>query len=151
MSSSLLPSNGGVGWSALANNAISAPQFNGFRLSLTSGTPVTTSDVTGATGIYFTPDTSDRISLYDGVANWSVYSFAETVIPLGTLTSGANYDVFISASTAGAITYFLYGWAGSTTRVSNLVRQNGVYVNYFNSTQRYVGTIRTTNPSFSRS
>jgi hypothetical protein len=48
----------------------SAPQLTapGGRLTLTSGTPVTTNDVTGATTIYYVPHNHDQVPLYDGSA-----------------------------------------------------------------------------------
>lgn len=50
------------------------------RLTLTSNTPVTTSDVT-STAIYFTPFNGNRVSLYqDG--RWQLYSFAELDLTL---------------------------------------------------------------------
>ena len=39
------------------------------RLTLTSGTPVTTNDVTAATTIYYTPYKGNAIQLYNGT-NW---------------------------------------------------------------------------------
>lgn len=66
---------------------------NGFRLTLTTATPVTTSDVTAATTIYLTPYLSNEIAIYGG-ASWAIYTSAEVSIALGTLTSGKNYDIF---------------------------------------------------------
>ena len=121
------------------------PSINGGRLTLTSGTAVTTADVTGATTLYFTPYKSDRLALYDGT-NWRVYSFAEKSLALGTLTSGTNYDVFAYAS-GGAVTLdntSLVAWSSNTARATNIVQQNGVWVKSGSTTYRYLGTIRTT-------
>src|SRR5574337_954655 len=49
----------------------------GGRLTLTSGTPVTTSDVTGATTVYYTPYLHNLIPLWDG-QNWAPVEFSET-------------------------------------------------------------------------
>jgi len=62
------------------------------RLTLTSGTPVTTADVTAATAVYFCPYLGDYIALYDG-SNWVVRNFTEKHIDLtetqnGTTTNG---------------------------------------------------------------
>ncbi|MFZ1043903.1 MAG: hypothetical protein WAN58_21585, partial [Anaerolineales bacterium] len=78
---SAAPSGGGGGDFAVADG----------RLTLTSGTPVTTSDVIGATNIYYTPYKGTKIGLYDGSSTWNIVTFAETSLPLGTLTNGLTY------------------------------------------------------------
>ena len=121
------------------------PSINGGRLTLTTGTAVTTADVTAATTIYFTPYKSDRLALYDGT-NWRVYSFTEKSLALGTLTSGTNYDVFAYAS-GGSVTLdssSLVAWTSNTARATNIVQQNGVWVKSGATNYRYLGTIRTT-------
>lgn len=40
------------------------------RLTLTQGTPVTTSDVTAATAVYLEPYNGAQLTVYDGSANW---------------------------------------------------------------------------------
>jgi hypothetical protein len=66
------------------------------RLTLTTGVPVTTSDVTGATTIYFTALDGFRIGLYDGTINWNVIvPNADLSLALGTLVNNTNYDIFI--------------------------------------------------------
>ena len=52
------------------------PLRPGGRLTLTSGVPVTTSDVTNATTIYYTPYVSNVISLWNGNA-WQTITFSE--------------------------------------------------------------------------
>ncbi len=114
----------------------------GHRLTLTSATPVTTTDVTGATTIYLTPHTSNQIALYNGTV-WLEYEVDEISLALGTLTSGKNYDVFVYDN-AGTVAMELTAWSTDTVRVTALVRQNGVWVKTGALTRRYVGTIRTT-------
>lgn len=143
MASNLLPAEGSVGWAAAVLNAISAPQLNGFRSTLTSGTPVTTSDVTGATTIYLSPYTGNRISLYDGT-NWAVFGSAEISLALGTLSSGVNYDVFVYDNAGTLAIDTLVAWTNDTARATALVRQDGVWVKSGATTRRYVGTIRMT-------
>src|SRR5688572_30068462 len=46
------------------------------RLTLTTATPVTSADVTGATTVYFTPYNGNEVELYDG-ADWVVKTFSE--------------------------------------------------------------------------
>ena len=116
--------------------------FSGGRLTLTSNTPITTSDVTSATTIYYTPYNGDRISLYDGT-NWATYTFTQLSLALGTLTSGLNYDVFMY-NNSGTLTLELAAWTNDTTRTTALVLTNGVYLKTGALTRRYLGTIRTT-------
>src|SRR5437667_2558437 len=82
------------------------------RLTLTSGTPITTSDVTGATNVYWTPYQGNRIALYDGAA-WSAVTFTELTLALGTLVNGQAYDVF-AYSNAGVATLELLEWKHAT-------------------------------------
>lgn len=113
-----------------------------FRLTLTSGTPVTTSDVTGATTIYCTPYNGNRIALYDGT-NWQLRSSAEFSLALGTLTSGKPYDVFCYDN-AGTPTLEFLVWTNDTTRATALVYQDGVLSKTGALTRRYMGTFYTT-------
>jgi hypothetical protein len=47
------------------------------RLTLTTGTPITLANVTGATTLYFTPYNGDSIALFDGVSAWTVLNYTE--------------------------------------------------------------------------
>ena len=57
------------------------------RLTLTSGTPVTTGDVSAAATAYYTPYIGNGISLYDGSTAWAKYTFTEITISLVVLTA----------------------------------------------------------------
>ncbi len=110
------------------------------RLTLTSGTPVTSSDVTVAGTIYFTPYRGNRVSLYNGTS-WITYAFSERSLAL-TATSGKNYDVFLYDN-AGVLTLELSAaWTTDTTRADALTTQDGVVVKSGSTTRRYLGTIR---------
>lgn len=119
------------------------PGINGLRLTLTTAVPVTTSDVTGATTIYFTPHTSGAISLYTGSA-WVQRTTAEVSIALGTLSSGKNYDVFAYWTGSAVALEFSAAWSSDTARTDAITRQNGVWVKSGATTKRLVGTFRTT-------
>ena len=112
------------------------------RLTLTSGTAVTTADVTGATSIYFALYGGNRVALFDG-SKWKVYSFAELTLALGTLTSDLPYDVFLYDN-AGTLTLELLAWTNATTRATALTAQNGVLAKTGALTRRYLGTFYTT-------
>lgn len=112
----------------------------GGRLTLTTGTPVTTADVTAAGTLYYTPYLHDRIRIFDGT-RWKYYVFTERSLSL-TLTSGENYDVFIYDN-AGTLTLELSGaWTNDTTRADALTTQDSVYVKSGAATRLWLGTIR---------
>jgi hypothetical protein len=114
------------------------------RLTLTSGTAITTADVTAATSVFFTPFNGATVALFDGVSKWTVLPFTELTIALGTLTSGLPYDVFLfnNAGTPGLRAPV--AWSSATARVTSLVLQNGVLVKSGATTDRYLGTFCTT-------
>jgi len=108
------------------------------RLSLTTGVPVTTADVTGATHVYFTPWLGNRIGLYDGTSAWNVYAMASDVdFALGTLIANANYDLFCYDN-SGTLTLEAQLWknvaatnnpAAGSSVVINVADTSGVAVN----------------------
>ena len=113
------------------------------RLTLTTATPVTTADVTGATTIYYTPYKGNSIGLYDGSSAWTILTFTEKSLALGTLTSGLTYDVF-AYNNSGVVALELLAWSTTTARATALVYQNGVLVKSGATTRRYLGTFYTT-------
>lgn len=109
-----------------------------FRLSLTSGTAVTTSDVTAAGAIYMTPYIGNWIFLPDGTG-LARYTTAELTLTLnnalGSFPSGYNFDVFCFLYN-GTPTLAAWYWSGGSatsrgtgTNTPELERQNGVWVN----------------------
>lgn len=122
---------------------IGAPSLQAFRLTLTSATPVTTADVTGATTIYCTPYKGNQIALYDGSSAWNTRTSAEFSLALGTLSSGKPYDVFCYDN-AGTPTLEFLAWTSDTARATALVYQDGVLVKSGATTRRYLGTFYTT-------
>lgn len=114
----------------------------GGRLTLTSGTPVTTSDVIGATSIYYTPFIHNGIELWDGNA-WIWLSFSQYTLALGTLTSGKNYDVFAYIN-SGALALEVLAWTDDSTRATGISLQDGRYCKTGDKTRLFLGTFRTT-------
>lgn len=114
----------------------------GGRLTLTSGTPVTTSDVTGATSVYYTPYIHDRISLWTG-DYWKTVQFTEQTLALGTITSGLPYDVFGYLS-SGALAVEKLAWTNGTTRATAITLQDGRYCKSGAKDRLYLGTFYTT-------
>jgi hypothetical protein len=116
--------------------------FSSGRLTLQSGVPISTTDQTSKSILYFTPYDGDKISLYNG-SSWATYTFTERSVTLGTLTNNTNYDVFIY-NNSGTLVLELTAWLNDTTRNTSLTMTNGVYLKTGALTRRYLGTIRTT-------
>jgi hypothetical protein len=132
----------GVKWAASAATAIRS--ICDGRLTLTSGTAVTTSDVTAAATVYFTPYKGSQIALYDGAATWALFAFTEVsvAVPSNTVTP---FDIF--AYDSSGLTLEAVAWTNDTTRATAITLQNGVYVKSGTTTRRYLGTGRTTSVS----
>jgi len=122
------------------------PQINGFRLTLTSGTAVTTADVTAATTVYLTPYVGAYTALWNtGSALWELLQSAQVSIAVPA-TTNTNYDVFAYDS-SGTLTLENVAWTNATTRATALVMQDGVWCKTGELNKRYVGSFRTTGVS----
>ncbi len=127
----------------VAMSGIQNPAICQGRLTLTSGTPVTISDVTGATTLYWTPYNGNQIGLYDGT-RWVVFAQTELSLALGTLTASKNYDVWMNYNSGTPQLLLSAAWTNDTTRAEALALQDGIYVKSGTPQYRYLGTIRTT-------
>lgn len=99
-----------------ASWATAFPQVSQGRLTLTSGVPVTVSDVTGAATVYFTPYGGNRIALFTGGA-WKLFTFTEIAKALGTLVNAQAYDIF-AFDNSGTPSTELNEWANATITVT---------------------------------
>ena len=131
----------GTAWLSAQPSTSIGNVFSSGRLTVSSGVPVPTTDISTST-IYYTPYNGDRISLYDGTS-WSAYSFTERTLALGTLISGRNYDVFMY-NNSGTLTLESLAWTSNTARATSLTLTDGVYLRTGSLTRRYLGTFRTT-------
>lgn len=109
------------------------------RLTLTSGTAVTTSDVTAAATLYFTPYKGNQIGLYNG-SSWEMKTFSEISLSLSGYTASKPYDIW-AYDNSGTVTLDSTVWTDGTTRATALTTQDGVYVKSGATTRRYLGTI----------
>lgn len=116
------------------------------RLTLASGTPVTTTDQTAKTLVYFTPYgyAGSVVWLYTS-STWTPYLLTEISVapPATTVTP---FDIFIYDN-AGAATLEAVTWTNDTTRATALTTQDGVLVKTGSTNKRYLGTGRTTGVS----
>lgn len=124
----------------LENRRLDVVNYCQGRLTLTSGTPVTTADVSNATTVYFTPFGGNYISLYNGTT-WQIFPFKEISVSVPATTS-TPFDIF-GYSNAGGLTLETVNWTNDTTRATDVVKQNGIYVKSGDATHRYLGTGRT--------
>lgn len=136
------PNDTAQGFRGDASWAVMFPTITQGRLTLTSGTPVTTSDVTGATNVYFTPYGGNRVALYTS-SQWQLYTFTEKTLALGTLTNDLPYDVFLYDN-AGTLTLESLAWSSKTARATALATQDGVLVKSGAADRKYLGTFHTT-------
>lgn len=119
------------------------PSENGGRLTLTTGVPVTTSNVTAAGTIYWEPKTSDRIALWNGSKYVGVSVGGNKSLAL-TATSGSVYDVYGFLS-GGTLALESLGWTNTTTRATAAVRDaNGVWTKSGDRTRRLLGVFYAT-------
>lgn len=133
----------------------------GGRLTLTTAVPVTTTDVTGATTVYYTPYKSARVPLYNGTV-WAAYTFTElsqalsdTTKSPAAATTNSNYDVFVWNDSGTLRATRGPAWSSDTARgtgagTTELELYDGRYVNKVAITNGpaarrglYVGTFRT--------
>ncbi|KKK88542.1 hypothetical protein LCGC14_2742120, partial [marine sediment metagenome] len=116
----------------------------GGRLTLTTAVPVTTSNVSAATTVYYTPYVHNIIMLYSGTA-WEAIEFTEVSIAVPS-TTVTPFDVF-GLSSGGSLVIETLDWTNDTTRATALAYQDGRLVKSGSATRLYLGTGRTTGVS----
>ena len=121
------------------------PGICGFRLTLESGVPVSTTDQTAKTTLYLTPDPASPwcglISTYES-SNWLCRKFSEVSLSLSGYTTGKPYDIFAYV-TGGTLTLESVVWTNDTTRATALATQDSRYVKTSAADRLYVGSIYT--------
>ena len=155
---------GDATWSTPAGGGGGGPLFGG-RLTLTTGTPVLSSNVSAATSIFYTPYNCDLIALYDGSV-FTNTAFTEltnvttdnTKNPAAVATN-SNYDLFVwnDSSTIRLSRGPL--WTSDSARgvgagTTELVRVKGILLNANSITNgpaasrgTYVGSVRSNGTS----
>ena len=113
------------------------------RLTLTSNTPITTSDVTGATTLYYTPHNGEIVTLHNGTDTWLAHTLTEISITNSGLSANKNYDVFVYNDSGTLKLAFGTAWTDDITRAEALGSQDGIAVKNGDTDYRHVGTIRT--------
>lgn len=118
------------------------PSGTAGRLTLTSGVPVTTTDVIGATTIYWEPYKGNQMQLWDG-ANWTTYAYSSTSLAIGTKTAGLPYDIF-ARQVAGIVTLDDLAWTSGAARATAVTYQDGRLCKSGDKTRLYLGSYYTT-------
>lgn len=115
------------------------------RLTLATATPITTTDQTAKTTVYLTPFRGNQVALFDGVDSWQLHSLSEISVAVPSNTN-TPFDLFVY-DVAGTLTLEAVAWTNDTTRATNIVLQDGIYVKSGATERRYCGTGRTTGSS----
>jgi hypothetical protein len=134
---------GNMTFGAAPSTAVVTPAIPQGRLTTESGVPVSTSDRTAQSTLYWTPYNGNVVTLYDG-ADWSQLQSSEVSLALSGLTSDKNYDVFLYDNSGTLTIELSAAWTTDTARADALVLQDGIYVKSGATTRLHVGTIRTT-------
>lgn len=130
-----------IGTSAGGGGSVEPSTCNG-RLTLESGVPVSTSDQSAKTTVYFTPFRGNAISLYNTTSSaWERHTFTELSLSLSGYTANKNYDIWIYDN-AGTPTLASTAWTDNSTRATALTTQDGINVKTGALNYRYIGTIR---------
>lgn len=133
-----------------ADGTWSAPSGSGYvnkalaqvRLSLVNGQSITTTNATNTT-VYCVNHNGDGITFYSGSGStWTNATFTNVACVVPSVAN-KNYDVFMyDAGTY--VTNDVVAWTDDTTRATDLVLQDGIYVKSGATKRKYVGTFRTT-------
>lgn len=136
-----------TGLASISGTQLTIPVDRGIvqgRLTLTTALPVTTSDVTAATTLYWALYQGNQIALYNGTV-WVMFALSQLSIAVPA-TTNQMYDVFVDYN-AGTPALSLTAWTNDTTRATALTTQDGVLVLTGSTGKRFVGVMRTTGVS----
>lgn len=111
----------------------------GGRLTLATGAPLTLTDQSNKTTLYYTPYVGNTIALYNGTS-WDLVTFAELSLDISGFTASKPYDIFVY-NNSGTATLEGLVWTNASTRATALAYQDGVLSKTGALTRRYVGTI----------
>lgn len=95
------------------------------RLSLTTAVPVTTSDVTAATTLYWVPYLGDVVGLYSGTT-WLSFALSQLSIAVPS-TTNTNYDVFLDYN-SGTPALALNAWRNSGQAITGATNATPIVI-----------------------
>ncbi len=110
------------------------------RLTLQTGTPIPSSDLTNLGNIIYTPYNGGQLGTYNG-SYWVLNTFVETTLSLTGLLQWQNYDIF-GYFTGGVLTLEADAWA-SATATNSPTAGSSVVINVASTTNVAVGDLVT--------
>lgn len=124
--------------------SITAARASEARVTLASGTPITTGNITAATTLFLTPYRGDQRAIFNGT-RWEIRAPGEFSVAVPA-TTNTPFDVFEDYN-GGSLQLVTTSWTNTTTRATALALQNGILVKSGTPTQRYWATLCTTGVS----
>ncbi len=117
--------------------------WDDFRLSASTATCIPPSDVTGATSLFFTPCTGNRLTLFNTNGAIETCAISELSLSIPATTS-QMYDVWIYDSSFGSCTGTMefLAWTSDTARATALARTSGRWTKSGDTSRLYVGSFR---------
>lgn len=97
-----------------------------FRLTLTTGVPVTIPDVTAATSLFCTPYKGNRIALFDSNGIATILTSAQFTIAVPA-TASTNYDIF-AFNSSGVPTLELNAWRNSGQAITGATNATPIVI-----------------------
>lgn len=136
--------SGSIGFNHLSHDIYNVDaKTNNFRLSVVSGLPVNSGNLTSQTTLYLVPYNGDSISLFNG-SDWDVVSASGTSVSIATstLASGSIYDVYCYNNNGVPALQFSPAWTNINARADAVFYTNaGVPLKSGTQTRRFVGTV----------
>lgn len=117
------------------------------RLTLTTGVPVTTTDVLAATTVYVTPYRGNRITLFTSSSEfnpWKTYLLKEDIAIAVPAVANKNYDVYLYDAGDGDLVAEAVAWTNDTTRATALATVTDVPLKTGALDRLFIGSFRTT-------
>lgn len=135
------------------SQVITAGFAPGGRLSLTSGVPVTTSDVLSAT-IYYVPYLHDTLQLWDSQSSqWVTRRITTQSVALTSVAHPVSkgYDIFAYLATSGEMALETGPvWTGDTIRATDVLYTDGRVTKSGDKTRLLLGSIYTNAAGFTQ-
>lgn len=109
------------------------------RISLSSASAVTITDIVGGSSIYLHGYNGNKIALFTG-ARWDLFSIPSGLFMGVSGSTNTAYDIFGYCS-GSDILMTSYAWSGSSTRISPIALYDGVWTLSGSPTHRLLGSI----------
>jgi hypothetical protein len=129
----------GIPYIPASKTLFPAPQG---RLTATPGTPETSTDVTGAGTVLYTPRDGQLVALFDG-KTWVQVEFPETPLSLSGAPAAKMFDVF-GYTSGNSMALESLMWTSDTARATAITQWNGIDVKSGDPSRRLLGSFRTT-------